>query len=408
MLTQAPRPVDPVRLIRLREQLHRWPELGLHTPRTQQAVLDALSGLPLEVTTGAACSSVVAVVRGRAPRHDPSRSVLLRADLDAVPVQESTGLPYASQVAGAMHACGHDLHAAMLVGAAHALCAARQELAGDVVLMFQPGEEGFEGARTMIAEGVLDASGARVRAALALHVFSAVHPSGVFFARPGPMMASSTSLDVVVRGRGGHGSAPHLARDPIVAAAEMITSLYAATARRVDALDPVVLNVGVVAAGTGRNVVPEQACFEATLRAFSHGAARAAGERLTAVLRGVAAAHEVEVDVALAPRRPVTLNDPGELAGVRGVVVDRFGADRFVEPPRPMTATEDFSRVLAQVPGVFLGLGATPPGVDPATAAYNHGPDAVFDGAVVPDGADLLSRWAIARLAAPTPHEERA
>ena len=260
----------------------------------------------------------------------------------------------------------------------------------------------------MIDEGVLDASGVRVRAALALHVFSAVHPSGVFFARSGPMMASSTSLDVVVRGRGGHGSAPHLARDPIVAAAEMITSLYAATARRVDALDPVVLNVGVVAAGTGRNVIPAEARLEATVRTFSAGAARTAGERLTAVLRGVAAAHEVEVEVALTPRRPVTLNDPGELAGVRDVVVDRFGADRFVEPARPMTATEDFSRVLALVPGVFLGLGATPPGVDPATAAYNHSPDAVFDDGVMSDGADLLSRWAIARLAAPTTPEERA
>src|SRR3954466_9952224 len=208
-------------LVQLRHTLHRRPEVGLRLPQTQETVLQALDGLGLEVSTGRELSSVTAVLRG----SRPGPAVLLRGDMDALPVQEETGLDFSSEIDGAMHACGHDLHTAMLVGAARLLSAHRDALAGDVVFMFQPGEEGWDGARHMVEEGVLDASGARVDAALALHVTSSFLPAGVFATRRGVFLSASHALDVTVRGAGGHGSNPHTARDPIAAAPEMITSL---------------------------------------------------------------------------------------------------------------------------------------------------------------------------------------
>lgn len=383
----------------VRETIHRNPELGLQTPDTQDTVLRALKELPLEVSTGRGSTSVTAVLRGAAGSvRGPRRSVLLRADMDAVPVTEATGLNCASEREGAMHACGHDLHTAMLVGAARLLSHHRDQLEGDVVLMFQPGEEGWEGAQVMLDEGVLDASGTQVSAALALHVFSAEHPGGQFFGRPGPMMAGSASVDVKVHGRGGHGSMPHLARDPIAACAEMVTSLYAMVARDFDAFDPLVLTVGVVQAGTRRNVIPSEARFEATLRTFSARTTTTAGRAVERRLRGIAAAHDVEVDVDVCPQRPVTVNNPAEHDFVENLVAGELGADRFTRLGHPMTAAEDFSRVLQRVPGVFVGLGAVPPGDDPRTAATNHSPLAVFDPAVMPAGAALLDRWATERL----------
>ena len=195
-------------LVRLRRNLHRDPELGLDLPRTQARVLAALEGLGLEISTGRSLSSVTAVLRGGA---DSGEAVLLRADMDALPVSEQTGVDFAGPP-GRMHACGHDLHTAMLVGAARLLASRRRELAGEVVLMFQPGEEGYDGARHMIDEGVLDAPGRRVRAAYAVHVASAVFPHGVFATRPGPICAAVDVLSVTVRGQGGHASMPHRAR----------------------------------------------------------------------------------------------------------------------------------------------------------------------------------------------------
>jgi hippurate hydrolase len=192
-------------------------------------VLDFLAGLPLEISTGSALSSVTAVLRGGGGSGGPV--VLLRGDMDALPVTERTGLEYASQTEGAMHACGHDLHTAMLAGAARLLAARQHELPGTVVFMFQPGEEGLAGARYMIEEGVLDAAGKRPDAAYALHVFSA-EPTGVVSTRPGPMMASSQVLEVTVHGQGGHASTPHRAADPIPAACEMVTALQTMVTRR--------------------------------------------------------------------------------------------------------------------------------------------------------------------------------
>ncbi|MET9761970.1 M20 family metallopeptidase [Streptomyces sp. NPDC006372] len=381
-------------LVELRRALHREPEVGLNLPRTQERVLAALDGLPLEIGLGKGATSVTAVLRGSG-----EGSVLLRADLDALPVQEQTGLAYASHVDGVMHACGHDLHTAMLVGAARLLSAHRDRLAGDVVFMFQPGEEGWEGARLMIDEGVLDASGRRVDAAYALHVFSTLGPQGIVQSRPGPVLAALATLAVTVRGQGGHASAPHLARDPIVAAAEMITALQTMVTRRFDVFDPVVVTVGLVQAGSRSNVIPGEARFEASIRSFSPESAERMRAAATRLIHGIADAHEVEADVGYADGRPVTVNDSAETAFARGVVTETFGPDRYVSMTNPMTCTEDFSRVLAEVPGCLLALGARAPGADPDRAAFNHSPYAEFDDAVLADGAALLAELAIHRLA---------
>src|SRR3954451_18637530 len=208
-------------LVTLRHTLHRRREVGLRLPQTQETVLQALDGLGLEVSTGRELSSVTAVLRG----GRPGPAVLLRGDMDALPVQEEPGLDCSSEVDGAMHACGHDLHTAMLVGAARLLSAHRDELAGDVVFMFQPGEEGWDGAGAMLAEGVLDASGRRAGSAYGMHVMSSLLPRGTFATRAGILMAASDGLHVKVCGRGGHGSTPHLARDPISVAAQLVGDL---------------------------------------------------------------------------------------------------------------------------------------------------------------------------------------
>ena len=192
----------------LRRAIHADPEIGLDLPRTQRKVLDALDGLPLEIGTGASLTSVTAVLRG----GKPGKTVLLRGDMDALPVTERTGLDYASKVDGVMHACGHDLHTAMLAGAARLLSARQQEIAGNVIFMFQPGEEGPGGGRIMVEEGVLDAAGERPVAAYALHVASGLLPSGLYASRTGTIMAAADTLHVTVKGRGGHGSQPHRAR----------------------------------------------------------------------------------------------------------------------------------------------------------------------------------------------------
>jgi amidohydrolase len=384
-------------LTELRRQLHREPEVGLDLPRTQQKVLAALDGLPLEVSVGQALSSVTAVLRG-----DPGGpAVLLRGDMDALPVTERTGLDYASAIPGVMHACGHDLHTAMLVGAARILAARRAGLPGNVIFMFQPGEEGRHGARYMISEGVLDAAGGRPGAAYALHVTSAQNALGTFATRPGPMMAAADILEVTVRGAGGHASVPHLCADPIPAACAMVTALQTMVTRTFDVFDPVVITVGSFHAGTTDNVIPDEARFLATVRSFSPGArdrVRAASLRLVAEL---AAAHGLSADTKYHDGYPVTMNDAAEAEFAGQAVADLFGPGRLATQANPLAGAEDFSYVLGEVPGAFLMLGACPPGADPATAPFNHAADAVFDDSVLPDGAALLAELALRRLAEP-------
>ncbi|MFF0863853.1 M20 family metallopeptidase [Nonomuraea sp. NPDC003560] len=384
-------------LIQLRRSLHTTPELGLQLPRTQEKVLAALDGLPLEITTGKTLSSVTAVLRG----GRPGPAVLLRGDMDALPVTERNDLPYISQNVGQMHACGHDLHTAMLVGAARLLSARRADVAGDVIFMFQPGEEGHDGAKHMIGEGVLDAAGARPVAAYGMHVVSAMLPPGLFASRGGPMMAAADVFCVTVKGTGGHGSSPHRAKDPIAAGCEMVTALQTMVTRTFDVFDPVVITVGTFHGGSADNVIPDEARFEATVRTFSKEHRRLVKRRLVEVVEGIAAAHGLAVEASFGMGYPVTVNDQGEAGFVSATADELFGPGRYFVAPQPVMGSEDFSYVLEEVPGAFVFLGACPPDRDPATAPYNHSPDAVFDDSVLPDGAALYASLAYERLSRP-------
>jgi amidohydrolase len=380
-------------LVRLRRDLHREPEIGLDLPRTQEKVLAALDGLPLEIATGTALSSVTAVLRG----SSPGPVVLLRGDMDALPVTEETGLPYASQVEGRMHACGHDLHTAMLAGAARLLSGAG--FAGSVIFMFQPGEEGSGGARHMIDEGLLDAAGSRPVAAYALHVASSLLPGGVFMTRRGTIMAAADELYVTVRGAGGHASQPHLTRDPIPVASALVTALQAFATRRFDAFDPVVITVGTFHAGTKPNIIPAEARLGLTVRSFSAAARERAMDGIRELVSGITAAHGLSGDVHHEVGYPVTVNAAAEAEFAAATIGDLYGPERFVWAPNPLSTAEDFSFVLEEVPGAFAFLGACPPGRSPATAPFNHAADAVFDDAVLADGAALLAELALRRLA---------
>ncbi len=389
-------------LAELRHRLHRFPELGLHLPRTQETVLAELDGLGLEVSTGSGTSSVTAVLRGTAPAPAEGRvrrAVLLRGDMDALPVTEELDLPFRSQVEGAMHACGHDLHTAMLVGAARLLAGRRDQIGGDVVFMFQPGEEGFDGAGHMIADGVLDAAGHRADAAFALHVLSNLSGRGTVASRAGALMAASDALSVTVRGQGGHGSSPHLSRDPVPAACEMVLALQSAMTRSVDAFAPAVLTVGTFHAGTQRNIIPDTVTFEATVRTFDGSVSALIAEVARRTCAGVAAAHGVQVDVDYRGEYPVTMNSADQVDFALGVAGDLFGDGATLRLGNPITGSEDFSRVIAEVPGAMLFLGATTDDHDPMGAPSNHSPRAAFDDRVLGDGAALYAELAARSLA---------
>jgi amidohydrolase len=378
----------------LRHAIHREPEIGLQLPKTQQKVLAALDGLPLEITHGRELTSVTAVLRGARP----GKTVLLRGDMDALPVTERSGMSYSSQVPGVMHACGHDTHVAMLAGAAKLLSARREELAGNVIFMFQPGEEGCGGARYMISEGVLDAAGERPTAAFGLHVVSDELAAGVFTSRSGPVLAASDALEVTVHGRGGHGSTPFRAADPIPATCEIVTALQTFVTRRFDVFDPVVITVGMLHAGTAKNIIPDDASFQATVRTLSAENRAIVHEAAPALIRQIAAAHGLSADAKFTEGYPVTVNDAAQAAVAEEVIAATLGEGRYVRQPNPDPGSEDFSYVLEQVPGAFVFLGACPPGTDPETAPANHSAEAVFDDVVLADGVAVYAALALRTL----------
>jgi hippurate hydrolase len=399
-------------LAELRHRLHRRPEIGLKLQRTQQTVLEALDGLGLEITAGKDIGSVTAVLRGtaqsdRPPSNDPQARfarrpeppvVLLRADMDALPVHEEVDVPYRSTVDGVMHACGHDLHTAMLVGAARLLSQRRDSLAGDVVLMFQPGEEGFDGAGKMIDSGVLGAAGRPADMAFALHVLPNMVGRGEVVSRPGAIMAASDGMFVTVHGSGGHGASPHLSRDPVPATCEMVLAIQTAITRNVDAFEAVVVTVGSLQAGTRRNIIPETATFEATVRTFDRSVRRQVRDMLQRVCSGIAEAHGLEVDIDYLEEYPVTVNDSSATELAFKAAEELFGPSRRSLMARPITGTEDFSRVIERVPGAMVLMGACLEGRDPHTAPSNHSPRAAFDDRTLADGAALYAELALEQL----------
>jgi len=389
--------VEAESLVALRRELHQIPELALDLPQTASRVRAEFEALGCEITDAREVSGFVAVLRGGGYEPgDKHPTVLLRADMDALPVVEETGVEWAS-TNGAMHACGHDMHMAGIVGAARALHAVRDRLVGDVLFFLQPGEEGWDGAQHLIDEGLLEASGAQPDHAYGLHVWSGRFPSGIITTRPGALMASTDSMHIEVKGRGGHGSAPFLALDPVPVIAEIITQSHVAVTREFDISDPVVATCGAVLAGTTSNVIPDSARASFTLRTFSEANRQRLPDVLERLARGIAAAHGMDVVVEREILYPPTINDVAEAAFVEQVT-DAVFPGRFAELPAPLGAGEDFSKILQRIPGCYVFVSAVPEGVDAESAPFNHSPRAFYDDSYLTDCSLLLASLAVARL----------
>jgi len=381
--------------VALRRALHRDPEIGNDVPRTRAKVLAALAGLPLDITLHDTTSGIVAVLSG----DHPGPAIVLRGDMDALPLTEDTGLAFASENAGAMHACGHDLHTAMLVGAAHLLSAKRDLLYGSVIFMFQPGEEGFHGARFMLDEGLLDAAAGAATGAYAIHI-SPLYATGTINHRTGPQMAAQDKLDIVIKGSGGHASAPYLALDPIPVAAEVVLAIETALTRRLDPFDPAVVTVAHIAAGTTYNIIPETAAMQGTIRTFSEASRTKVHALLEDVVGGVASAHGAQAEVIIEHGYPVTINDPTFTDFVTEVTGSVLGAENVAPLPSPIMGAEDWSYVLERVPGTMSFLGACPPDSEPGTAPGNHSNIVIFDEDAMPTGIAAYTGVALSHLSA--------
>jgi hippurate hydrolase len=378
--------------VALRRRLHQDPELGLELPRTQDAVLEAIDGLALTVHRGEASTSVLAILDGDAP----GPTILLRGDMDALPMPEDTGVEYESRVDGVMHACGHDAHVAMLAGAAHLLADRRGDLRGRVAFMFQPGEEGHHGARVMLDEGLLAQAGdgaESVSLAFAIHQTPTI-PSGVIATRGRSLMASADELLVTIRGRGGHASMPHHAHDPIPVACEIVLALQSMVTRRVDAFDPAVVTVSRIRSGTTSNVIPETAELYGTIRTVSEKTRAAVLDDVRRVADGIASAHGVEAVVELTPGYPVTVNDVDAARFALDTAGLLLGEQAAIEMPSPVMGAEDWSYVLQEVPGCMAFLGTSPA---PGIVAPNHSNRMVLDESAMTVGiathAAVALRW---------------
>jgi amidohydrolase len=374
--------------VELRRRLHRQPELGLELPKTQAAILEALDGLPLTVSTGTTTTSVVATLDG--DRDGPT--ILLRGDMDALPMPEDTGVDFSSEVDGAMHACGHDSHVAMLAGAAKLLVERRADIAGRVLFMFQPGEEGFGGAKYMLDEGMLGTdSTRRPTAAFAIHQTPNM-PSGLVAAKGGAQLASADVLEITITAEGGHASMPHLACDPVPIACEIGVAIHTMITRTVDVFDPAVVTIGKIRAGTTNNVIPETAYLLGTIRAVSERTRQKVKDNLRRLADGIAAAHGARAEVTVTEGYPVTVNDDSWATTSLEVAERTLGPGTALRMPAPVMGAEDFSYVLNEVPGAMVFLG-TNPGSGPA--APNHSNRMVIDEGAMASGIALYAAMAL-------------
>ncbi len=381
----------------IRRELHQIPEFGLELPKSQQRILASIHGLG-EITLGKKLNSIALHIKGA----QPGPTVLLRADMDALAVHEDTDESFKS-TNGYMHACGHDLHMAMGIGAAHLVATHKDKLHGDVVIWFQPGEEGHDGAGVMLEEQAHMVSGSKPIAAYGLHVFSAMLPNRVFASRPGTMMASAGDLIVRVHGSGGHGSSPWMGNDPITPLVEAISGLQNFLNKKLNAFDPVVINVGWLDAGDTHttNVIPETAAFGATVRTFSREHYAKVREIVPVFLDGIAKAYGVTIEHEFSNATKVLINQADAVARVERVVKEAFGESRYFDMPTPMAGGEDMASIIEEMGGAFIFLGAHKPGVDFMNAPVNHSNKAEFDDSVLADGAALLAALAFDHLGEP-------
>ena len=375
------------RLTALRRAIHAEPELGLHNPRTQAKIRAALAHLPLEWRQGPSTTGLVGVLKGAQAEVYGGGRVLLRGDTDALPMPEETGLAYASTIPGACHACGHDSHVAMLAGAAELLCVRREQLAGEVLFMFQPGEEGHHGARFMLDDGLLDPL---PQAAFALHIMPNA-PHGMIGGRAGALLAAADMIDITIEGAGGHASMPHQTRDPVPVACEIVTALQTLVTRQFDAQDASVITITMIHAGAAHNVIADSVHMKGTMRSLSAANRANLRTKATRLIEGIAAAHGLAAKMVITEGFPVTLCDPRAVDFGEGVARTQFGSDSFQRLANPIMGAEDFAYVLEKVPGAMFFLGAAHAGADWQACCGLHSTRMVLDEAVMPRGAAFLA-----------------
>lgn len=368
-------------LIGWRRDFHRHPELGFHEHRTAGVVVDTLNELGMEVRTGLAETGLVAVLEG----SRPGPTLLLRFDMDGLPIQETTGAAYASVQPGVMHACGHDGHVAVGLGTARLLHRHKADLSGRVLFVFQPAEEGLGGAARMIAAGAL--AGPRPEHALGMHLWN-TRPVGWISAPAGPIMAAADILEITIKGRGGHGAAPHQSIDPVVAAAHVVTALQSIVARNLDPRTTAVLSVTQIAAGEAFNVIPTQAVLRGTIRTFEHQVRQLILDRVEAVAHGVAEGMGCQAEVEVKSLTPAVVNDATVAARLAGLARRLLPGCEVDEVERSMVS-EDMAFFLEAAPGVFVfvGSGNAERGLD----APHHSPRFDFDERALPDAVALLA-----------------
>jgi len=379
------------RMIELRRDLHRHPELGFRETRTAALVAGRLAALGYRVRTGPGGTGVIGLLAG----GRPGKTVLLRADIDALPIQERTGAPYASETPGVMHACGHDAHVAMALAAAEILAREAPSLAGSVCLLFQPAEELLTGAAAMLADGALE--GLAPDFAFALHVMNWI-PAGTIAIRPGAVMTSADKLTITVTGRGGHGASPHRAVDPVVAAGHLLTALQTLVSRETPPLQPAVLSVTTLQAGTAFNIIPDSVEMTGTFRCFDPRLRDALLAGLSRTAEGIAGALRCTAAVAGQFLTPAVVNHPVATALLRRVAEEMVGAERVVER-EPLTGSDDVAYFWERIPGCYAFLGSGHPDGSPSPTSHNGAFD--IQESCLPLGAELLVRAARAALRTP-------
>lgn len=379
------------RAVDIRHDLHRHPELGYEERYTSSVVQQELDSLGIPYTTGhAGGTGVVAVLEGTGTGPAAARCVGLRADMDALPITEETGLPYASERPGFMHACGHDGHTAILLGAAAILKQNTQRFHGKIKFLFQPAEEGGCGAQKMADEGLLD--NPKVDAIFGLHGWPGLKV-GMVATRPGPLLASVDGFTIKILGKGGHAAAPQNSVDPIICGSALVQALQTIVSREADPSDASVLTVSQFNAGTAFNIIPDHAELSGTIRALSPARREATIASLERISRGIADAHRCEVEFTYFGTTPPTINTPELAAFVKETAMRALGARAYIEAPKPAMWGEDFAFYLERIPGCFFVLGVQPHDRD--SYPMLHNPRYDFTDSAVPIGIRIMTELAL-------------
>jgi amidohydrolase len=381
-------------LVADRRHLHQHPELGFQEVATSKFVAERLRALGCEdVRTGIAKTGVTALIRGTAPAAGPAKTVMVRADMDALPIEEENEVEYRSTVSGSMHACGHDAHVAMLLGTARVLNERRDRFAGTVKLLFQPGEEGYGGAKAMVDAGVLEDP--KVDATFGLHIWQGADV-GTVWARPGTAMVGSDGFRITIKGKGGHGARPHSSIDPVAVGAEIVTAIQTLVSRESDPTLPAVVSVCAFNAGEAANVIPDTAELRGTTRTVARWQRDEITERLESLVRGIAGAMRAEIDLTFTFGAPPVVNDPAMTEIVRAAAAEVVGPENAIEGPLQVVS-EDYSEFLQRVPGCFFFVGSR--NQDRGLVWSHHHPKFDVDEDALAIGVETMTRTVLRYLA---------